>query len=202
MSSLVHVIDDDEAVRDSLAALLTASDLDVRTYPSATAFLEKLEEAEAGCVVTDVRMPAMSGLDLLKRLDGRLKQFPTVVLTGEADVPMAVEALKTGACDFIEKPFEPETMLSAVRTALSRLQDGREKAGGRSEMAQRIAALSPRERDVLDGILAGQANKEIARSLGISFRTVEAYRAKLMAKMEAESVAELVQLALKARAES
>ncbi|TAJ68912.1 MAG: response regulator [Phenylobacterium sp.] len=197
----VHVIDDDDAVRDSLATLLDASGFSVITYASATAFLEGLDKAPSGCVVTDVQMPVITGLELLRRLSDRLPQFPVIVLTGEADVPMAVEALKNGALDLIEKPYSAATIVAAVRQALTQLEAHSSRNSQRSENAERIAALSAREREVLEGVLKGESNKEIARDLGISPRTVEAYRANLMMKMGAESLSELVRMAIEARRE-
>jgi two-component system response regulator FixJ len=193
---LVHVIDDDDAVRDSLAALLTATGHAVRTYASAEAFLERLPSAGRGCVITDVQMPQMSGIDLLRRMEGRLGEFPMIVLTGRADVPLAVEALKAGAQDFIEKPFEAAVILAAVRGALQRLARHAERGGRQADYAQRMQALSAREHDVLRGLLAGWSNKVIARELDISPRTVENYRANVMMKMQASSLSELVRMAL------
>jgi two-component system response regulator FixJ len=197
--SLVYVIDDDAAVRDSLVALFDAAGLPVRDFPSASAFLDVIDDVEAGCVVTDVCMPEVSGLDLLRRLNGRRSRFGVIVLTGEADVPMAVEALKNGALDFIEKPFAPEAIVDAVRSALVRLEGESDRTRRRREGAERMAALTAREHDVLGGLLEGCSNKEIARRLEISPRTVEAYRANVMTKMQAESLSELVRAALLAR---
>jgi two-component system response regulator FixJ len=195
-ADLVYVIDDDDAVRDALAALLTATGHAVRTYPSAEAFLERLPTAGRGCVITDVQMPQMSGIDLLRRMEGRLGDFPMIVLTGRADVPLAVEALKAGAQDFIEKPFEPVVILTAVRKALQGLARQAERGGQLADYAQRMTALSARERDVLRGLLAGWSNKTIARELDISPRTVENYRANVMMKMQASSLSELVRMTL------
>lgn len=195
---IVHLIDDDDAVRESLVMLLEASGFAVTAYASATAFLGRLHDAPSGCVITDVQMPEISGLELLRRLSDRLMEFPVIVLTGQADVPMAVEALKNGALDLIEKPYAAETILSAVQLGLDRLEAHGRRTDRRSGAAQRIAALSAREREVLAGVVDGRANKEIARDLGISPRTVEAYRASLMMKMEADSLSELVRMALEA----
>jgi len=196
VNDLVHVIDDDPAVRDSLAALMAATGHGVRTYESAQAFLDRLPTAQAGCVITDVQMPGMTGLELLRRMQGRLADYPTIVLTGAADVPLAVEALKAGASDFIEKPFEAEVLVRAVRTALQKLADKAQRSGEEATYAQRMAALSARERDILRGLLAGSSNKTIARELEISPRTVENYRANVMMKMQASSLSELVRMAL------
>lgn len=196
---IVHVIDDDDAVRDSLAVVLEAAGLTVSSYASAGAFLEQVDKAPSGCVVTDVCMPEMSGLELLKRLSDRLPQFPVIVLTGEADVPTAVEALKNGALDLIEKPYSAQTIVDAVRQALTQLEVRSDRDSRRSEVAERLAALSAREREVLEGVVKGDSNKEIARHLGISPRTVEAYRANLMMKMGAESLSELVRMTIEAR---
>jgi len=195
----VHVIDDDEAVRDSLATLLEASGFAVSAYASATAFLGDIEATPSGCVVTDVSMPEMTGLELLRRLSDRLAQFPVIVLTGEADVPTAVEALKNGALDLIEKPYSAETIIAAVRQAMTQLVAQTDRASRRNEAAERVAALSARESEVLAGVVKGHSNKEIARELGISPRTVEAYRANLMMKMEADSLSDLVRMAIEAR---
>lgn len=195
---VVHVIDDDDAVRDSLALLMEAAGLTAHAYSSAEDFLAQAARAEPGCVVTDVRMPDMSGLELLRRLRDRLDHFSVIVLTGEADVPMAVEALKAGALDLIEKPYAADGILSAVTAALGQLEARRGRASRRTESAQRIGSLSAREREVLKGLLDGLSNKEIARDLSISPRTVEAYRANLMMKMGAESLSELVRMSLDA----
>lgn len=196
MTAFVHVIDDDADVRDALTATLSVRGLAVQAYPSAQPFLDRLEQAIPGCVVTDVQMPGISGLDLLRALEDRLLAFPVIVLTGQADVPMAVEALKGGASDFLEKPVDGDALCAAVQAALARSADGAQQAAERAEVQRRVDALSPRERDVLGGLVAGQANKEIARNLGISPRTVEAYRASLMIKMQAESLSELVRMSL------
>jgi two-component system response regulator FixJ len=194
--STVHVIDDDEALRDSLTFLLRTARLDVQSYPSATAFLEALPEANLSCVITDVRMPGMSGIDLLRRLRERKISVPVIVITGHGDIPLAVEAMRIGAIDFLEKPFDDEVLIASVKTAL-RLKEGEAKRHGeRAEIEGRLAALSNRERDVLGGLVAGRANKQIAFDLGISPRTVEIYRANLMSKMQAGSLSDLVRMAL------
>jgi two-component system response regulator FixJ len=192
----VHVIDDDDALRESLAFLLRTARIDVESYTSAAAFLEALPSLQPSCVITDVRMPGMSGIDLLRRLRELKIDVPVIVITGHGDVPLAVEAMKTGAVDFLEKPFDDEVLLASVRSALKR-QDGETRRNTeRAEIEGKLAALSNRERDVLGGLVAGRANKQIAFDLGISPRTVEIYRANLMNKMEAGSLSDLVRMAL------
>ncbi len=192
----VHVIDDDEAIRQSLAFLLQAAKLEVKTYSTAMAFLDALPDAASGCVITDVRMPGMSGVDLLRRLKELKIGVPVIVITGHGDVALAVEAMKVGAVDFLEKPFDDDVLLASVQSALKR-QDGETKRHTeRLEIEGRLAGLSNRERDVLGGLVAGRANKQIAFDLGISPRTVEIYRANLMNKMKAGSLSDLVRMAL------
>jgi two-component system response regulator FixJ len=189
----VHVIDDDAAVRDSLAFLFASAGLGARVYDSPVAFLEIAADLNDACVVTDVRMPEMSGVDLLRRLRAAGSKLPVIVMTGHGDVALAVEAMKLGAADFIEKPFDHEVLLQAVEAALAA-----RPAAGNPTWAKRLAELSPRERQVLEGLIRGQPNKEIARDLGISPRTIEIYRAKVMSKMGAESFAELIRMAVAA----
>ena len=193
---VVHVIDDDADVRQSLAFLLTAAGLTVRVHDSALAFLDVLPGIKDGCVVTDVRMPGMDGLELQRRLRDLKARLPVIVMTGHGDVPLAVEAMKSGAVDFIEKPFEDETLLSAIRSALARQAQASDRDARATAIQQRIAKLSEREREVLDRLVAGKANKVIAFELGISPRTVEVYRANVMTKMQADSLSELVRMAL------
>jgi two-component system, LuxR family, response regulator FixJ len=195
-ASLVHVIDDDDAVRQSLAFLLGTARIKVRTHESATAFLAALPEVEPGCIVTDVRMPDVSGIDLLHRLKERNVAMPVIVITGHGDVQLAVEAMKIGAVDFIEKPFDDEVLLAAVRSALGRWEKGAQHEGERARLAEKLASLSNRERDVLEGLVAGKPNKVIAFDLGISPRTVEIYRANVMTKTGAGSLSDLVRIAL------
>ena len=194
--SLVHVIDDDEASRQSLAFLLQTADIEVRTYASATVFLDLAPKLGWSCVITDVRMPGMSGIDLLRRLKELDVEVPVIVITGHGDVPLAVEAMKIGAVDFLEKPFDDKVLLASVRGALERRDGDKRRHGERAEIELRLATLSPRERDVLSGLVSGRANKQIAYDLGISPRTVEIYRANLMNKMQAGSLSELVRMAL------
>ncbi|MBV8594000.1 MAG: response regulator [Caulobacteraceae bacterium] len=189
----VHVIDDDESVRDSLAFLFESADLAVRTYDSASSFLEALGAVGPSCVVTDVRMPGMSGIDLLRGLKARGAGLPVIVITGHGDVPLAVEAMRDGAFDFLEKPFVDEQLLGSVRRALAQAAGGAGD-GDRQAARARLSRLSGRERQVLTRLVAGQLNKTIAHELDISIRTVEVYRAKVMDKMEAASFADLVRM--------
>lgn len=191
---VVHIVDDDEAVRQSLAFMLSTAGLPVRLYESATAFLAALEGAQNGCLITDIRMPEMTGIELLRELRFKACSLPAIVITGHGDVPLAVEAMKAGAIDFIEKPFDEEAILHAVRMALE--QSGDRESGAGPAVAARLASLSERERQVLEGLVAGHPNKTIAYDLGISPRTVEVYRANLMTKMQAKSLSELIRMAI------
>lgn len=193
----VHVIDDDEAVRHSLDFLFGSAGLAVRTYDSAESFLAVAAELRSGCVLTDVRMPGMDGLALQRRLRELGVRLPVIVMTGHGDVPIAVQALKAGAADFIEKPFDDEVLLTAVRAALEADRRAREREAEIEEIATRLASLTPRERQVLERLVAGQPNKTIAFDLGTSPRTVEVHRARVMEKMGARSLSELVRMALR-----
>jgi two-component system, LuxR family, response regulator FixJ len=192
----VHVIDDDEAVRESIDFLLRSAGLSVRTYDSAASFLDAAPTIAAGCIITDVRMPGLSGIDLLRRLQEMQIGLPVIVITGHGDVPLAVEAMKCGAIDFLEKPFDDDVLLTSVRSALNRSEESAAIESERADIRARIAALTQRERDVLEGLVAGHPNKIIAFKLEISPRTVEIYRANLMTKMKAGSLSELVRMAL------
>jgi two-component system response regulator FixJ len=196
-TGIVHVIDDDEALRESLIFLLRTAGLEVKSHASATDFLQNLADAgELGCIISDVRMPGMTGLELLRRLHELGIGVPVIVVTGHGDVPLAVDAMKGGAADFLEKPFDDEVLLASVRSALARHAGEAKRQVERADIESRLAALSPRERDVLGGLVAGHANKQIAFDLGISPRTVEIYRANLMDKMKAASLSDLVRMAL------
>lgn len=195
-SQVVHVIDDDIAVRQSLAFLLSTAGLAVRVHESAVAFLEALPSAQGGCIVTDIRMPEMDGLELQRRLRAQKVQLPVIVITGHGDVALAVEAMKAGAVDFIEKPFDDEVLIASIRTALGRHARDGEREARVAEVRGRRKLLSEREGEVLDGLVAGKPNKIIAHDLGISARTVEVYRANLMTKMQAGSLSELVRMVL------
>ena len=201
---VVHVIDDDMAVRDSLEFLLDSAGFEVRSWDSAIAFMAAIENRERGCIVTDIRMPDMTGLELVQALKGRGVADPVIVITGHADVPLAVEAMKAGIVDFIEKPFDNHRLLDAVRAAFARApaeaQAPAQESEARQRISERLASLSGRERQVLDGLVAGHANKVIAYDLEISPRTVEVYRANVMSKMQARSLSELVRMAIAAGA--
>jgi two-component system, LuxR family, response regulator FixJ len=194
--SVVHVIDDDEAARDALRFLLEAAKLTARTYESAAAFLSRLSELESGCIITDVRMPEMSGIELLQRLRSVAVRLPVIVITGHGDIALAVEAMKLGAVDFFEKPYDDEALLASIKAALARREDDSQRESTKTEIKRRILDLSQRERQVLEGLVAGQPNKNIAVDLNISPRTVEIYRANVMTKMRAASLSELVRMAL------
>jgi two-component system, LuxR family, response regulator FixJ len=193
---VVHIIDDDEGLRESLAFLLRSAALEVRSFESAKAFLDALPRAVPGCVITDVRMPDMSGIELLRRLKELKLGVPVIVITGHGDIALAVEAMKVGARDFFEKPFDDDLLVASVRAALRQREDQTKRGAERAEIEHRISTLSPREKDVLAGLIEGRANKQIAFDLGISPRTVEIYRANLMNKMHADSLSDLVRMAL------
>ena len=194
---VVHIVDDDEAVRQSLAFMLSSAGLPVRVYESAKAFLDGLDPSQCGCLITDVRMPDITGIELLHRIKDRVRYLPAIVITGHGDVPLAVQAMKAGAIDFIEKPFDEEAILSAVHAALEKTEgDG---DGDLGVVVARLSTLSERERQVLEGLVAGHPNKVIAATHGISPRTVEVYRANLMTKMQAKSLSELIRMAILAQ---
>ena len=196
--SHVHVVDDDEAVLESLTFLLSAAGFPTRAYTSGEAFLDRMAEIDEGCLITDVSMPGMSGIDLLRQVKSSGKPIAVIVVTGHGDVPLAVEAMKLGAVEFLEKPYNEDSLLAAVKAALA----ARDKAAGaeaeKAAFVLRLDTLSNRERQVLQRLVAGLQNKETARELGISPRTVEVYRANVMGKMQASSLSELVRMALTA----
>src|SRR4029453_6794074 len=199
---VVFVVDDDPAMRDSLRWLIESTGLTVETFADAQTFLARIRPELPGCLVLDVRMPGMSGLDLQAELARRGIGLPTIVVTGHAEVPMAVRAVKAGAIDFIEKPFSDQLLLDRVRQGIEmdrRERDGRERRG---EVLRRLGLLTQREREVLELVVAGRANKEIAATLHLSPKTVKVHRAHVMEKMQASSVAELVRLALSAQSGS
>jgi len=195
---LISIIDDDSSVRTSLAFRLEAAGFRVATYESALAFLDAPPHVGDGCVVTDVRMPQMDGMELLRRIKSGGRNLQVVVMTGHGDISLAVEAMKLGASDFIEKPFDDETLLTMIRTALNNAKLTSQRDEKALEIVELITSLTAREREVLDCLMAGQPNKIIGRNLDISPRTVEIYRANVMKKMRATSLSELVRLAIKA----
>jgi two-component system response regulator FixJ len=191
----VHIVDDDDAVRDSLEALLQSKKFTAKSYASAEAFLAACTTAPTGCAIVDVRMPGMDGIALLGQLRQRGHALPVIVVTGHGDIPLAVQAMRAGAVDFVEKPYSNETIMEAIGRALAAspaVADG----GSSAEIAARIAALTPRERDVMDHLVIGRPNKVIAFELKISPRTVEIHRANLMKKMQADSLSHLIRMAL------
>ena len=192
----VYVIDDDPAMRDSLDFLLGSAGFRVRVFDSAQVFLDELAGLEPGCVVTDVRMPGIDGMEILRRVNAGARKLPVIVMTGHGDVPLAVEAMKLGALDFLEKPFEDERLIGMIETALSEQQNGSKGDAASADMAARVASLTQRERQVMQGLVTGQSNKTIAREYDISPRTVEVYRANVMTKMQAGSLSELIRMVL------
>ena len=195
---VVHVVDDEEAVRSSLAFLLSAAGIAVRTHATAAAFLEIAPSIRSGCLVTDLQMPEIDGVELLRRLKDSGTMLPAIVITGHANVPMAVEAMKNGALDFIEKPFSDEALLQSIRHVVSLAAANARNEETVASTRKRLATLSERERQVLSGVVAGQANKTIAFELGISPRTVEVHRLGLMGKMQARGLAELIRMVMDA----
>jgi two-component system response regulator FixJ len=192
----VFVVDDDQAMRTSLKWLIESIGMRVRTFESANAFLSSYYPGQAGCLLLDVRMPGMSGLELQSYLSRQEIQLPVIIITGHGDVAMAVRAMKSGAMDFIEKPFDDENLLRSIRNALDYDQKRRSLQAERAEVAARLAELTPREHEVMDMVTEGRSNREIATALGVSAKTVEAHRARVMDKMRAGSLAELVRMAL------
>lgn len=192
----VHIVDDEEAVRKSLAFLLSMNGFAVRMHNSATDFLAFAPSISNGCLVTDLRMPDMSGVELLRALQAAHAMLPAIVITGHGDVPMAVEAMRAGALDFIEKPFEDQVLIDAIERAATQIEETHSASDDTAAIQARIRDLTDREQQVLAGVVAGHANKTIAYDLNISPRTVEVHRANVMAKMHAKSLPELVRMAL------
>ncbi|MGC1303880.1 MAG: response regulator FixJ [Caulobacteraceae bacterium] len=195
-ADVVYVVDDDDAVRESIAVLLEISGFAVQSFASGKQVLDRAAELGFGCIVTDVRMPGIDGLELLERLRELDIRFPVIVITGHGDVPLAVRAIRAGAADFIEKPFEEEVLLRSVRMALAKARETERPDPLRLDIQERLAKLSVREEQVLQRLVAGQQNKTIARDLDISPRTVEIYRAHVMTKMQASSLSDLVRMTL------
>ncbi|MEH6356114.1 MAG: response regulator FixJ [Marinobacter sp.] len=192
----VYVVEDDEAVRDSLELLLQSDDKPVKTYDSATAFLKSYSDAMAGCIVLDIRMPGMDGMELQKKLNDKHSILPIIFVTGHGDVPMAVDAMKEGAIDFIQKPYREEALLEKIEAALVQDREQRKTLGEKQEIVRRVKSLTPREHEIMDRMIAGQANKVIAIELEISQRTVEIHRSRVMHKMGTHSLAHLVRMVL------
>jgi FixJ family two-component response regulator len=196
MESHVYVIDDDQAVRDSLALLLKSMGQKARLFDSAQAFLDQFDPDMKGCIVLDIRMPGMSGVELQHRLKAMRCSLPVIFVTGHGDVPMAVEAMHQGAFDFIQKPFRDQELLDRINQALAWDQEHRSEDERRRSVEERFGSLTPREREVMDCVVRGLANKVIAMDLDLSQRTVEIHRARVMEKMNARSLADLVRMSL------
>ena len=194
----VYVIDDDAAMRDSLNFLLDSSGFGVTLFDNAQSFIDTLPGLAFGCVVSDVRMPGIDGIELLKRMKAQNSPFPILIMTGHGDVPLAVEAMKLGAVDFLEKPFEDDRLITMIEAAIRQAEPVAKSEAISQEIAARVASLSPRERQVMEGLIAGLSNKLIAREYDISPRTIEVYRANVMTKMQANSLSELVRMAMRA----
>jgi two-component system response regulator FixJ len=196
-NSTVCIVDDDRAVLAALSFLLTAEGYAVRAHECARTFLDMIQQDDCGCLVTDMRMPGMSGLDLLAKMKERRVSMPVIVISAHGDVPLAIAAMKQGAIHFFEKPFDNDALLDSIRAALTRREESEPAHDAETQMIkERFATLSKREKDVLAGLLNGRPNKTIAYDLGISARTVEVHRANMMKKTQATSLAELVRMAL------
>jgi len=193
---IIYVIDDDDAVRESLEFLLSTAGIKPRGFDSGKTFIDALPQIDSGCIVTDVRMPEITGIDVLKHVKQHKPDLPVIVITGHGDIALAVEAMKIGAVDFLEKPFDDDVLIAAVKSALTNVADNGKRKAELGEINEKLSALSNRERQVLEGLVAGQPNKSIAFDLGISPRTVEIYRANLMTKMGANSLSDLVRMAM------
>lgn len=195
---LVHIVDDEDAIRRSTGFMLRTAGFAVRTWESGVAFLHAARSVAPGCILLDVRMPEMDGLEVQRALASRGVALPVIVLTGHGDIATAVAAMKNGAVDFVEKPFEKAHLLRALDAGFHRFDRRQEELAGAQEAAVRVAALTPRERDVLDGLARGHPNKTIAYDLGISHRTVEVHRANVMGKLEVHSLSDALRIAFAA----
>ena len=194
----VYVIDDDAAMRDSLHFLLDSTGFEVTLFDNAQSFVDALPGLAFGCVLSDVRMPGLDGIELLKRMKAQQSPFPILIMTGHGDVPLAVEAMKLGAVDFLEKPFDDDRLTAMIESAIRQAEPAAKSEAVAHDIAARVASLSPRERQVMEGLIAGLSNKLIAREYDISPRSIEVYRANVMTKMQANSLSELVRLAMRA----
>ena len=192
----VYVIDDDSAMRESLEFLVSSVGMQVHSFPSASDFLDRVDPHASGCIVLDVRMPGMSGRDLQEQLGQNRFAMPVIIVTGHADVPMAVRALKAGAYDFIEKPFNDQVLLDCIQRALEEESQSKVRLDRQREIDARIATLTPRERQVMEMVVSGMANKQVAAELGLSEKTIEVHRKHVMEKMGAGNVADLIRMAL------
>jgi two-component system, LuxR family, response regulator FixJ len=195
----VFVVDDDEAVRNSLHLLMKSLGLAATTLPTAQEFLDKYDPHQPGCLVLDVRMPGMSGLELQEQLNVRGAMIPVIFITGHGDIPMAVEAMQQGAFDFLQKPFRDQDLIDRIQRALAKDKANRAELSERSRLQEHFESLTPREREVLDLVTSGKANKVMAADLGVSQRTVEIHRARVMEKMHASSIAQLVRMVMDLR---
>jgi two-component system response regulator FixJ len=196
----IWVVDDDDAMRTSLQWLIESAGFRVESFTSANHFLQTHYPGRLGCLLLDVRMPGMTGIELLEHLRQKNMEIPTIMITGHGDVPMAVRAMQYGATDFIEKPFNDEMLLESIQRALDNAQKQRDRSAGRANIAARLANLTPREHEVMEMVTEGRSNKEIANNLGVSAKTIEAHRAHVMEKMQAGSLAELVRMAIMVQA--
>ncbi len=192
----VHIVDDDDAVRKSLQLLFRTVGIDAVAHVSGDAFLDQFDDSVEGCILLDIRMPGMSGLEVQKQLQERGSTLPIIFITGHGDVPMAVEAMQLGAFDFLQKPFRDQDLMDRVSRALSDNQEQREKTEFQQEVTQRYETLTPREKEVMACVVKGQANKVIAMDRDVSQRTVEIHRARVMEKMQARSLADLVRMSI------
>ena len=195
---LIHIVDDEESVRKSASFLLRTSGFETRIYPSGTAFLREAKYAPPGCILLDIRMPEMDGLEVQRELNSRGVKMPVIVLTGHGDIGIAVQAMKAGAVDFLEKPFEKDHLLEAIAVAFARMGEDEDSGGAQRDAMVRVGALSSREQEVLRGLVRGHPNKTIAYDLGISPRTIEVHRANLMGKLKARSLSEALRIAFAA----
>lgn len=198
-AGIVHVVDDDQAVRASLELLIRSVGLSVKTFSSAQAFLENYQSDETGCLVLDIRMPGMSGLELQRHLKGQRVDIPIIIISGHGDVPIAVRAMKDGALEFLEKPFSKQLLLEHIRYALKRDEERRAASQNQAEIEERLASLTNREHEIMQLIVAGKISKQIAAELGISKKTVDVHRARVMQKMKVDSLPQLVELTLARR---